>query len=268
MKPVSYNNKVALAILGALTCFQISCDRGDHPYRNFLDGKDAGAAMTPDGTTSGDLGREAPGVGAGGAVENKGNLAPSRETVTIPVSEWEEVKRSAVKYKAELDSYKLEADTQAKAEFVRGEASCMEKIGREREDVKNSVLSEAEKTIDEIRESLRRYQYPSALVNGECEALTKSGDRYLYTVRNACLNVVHKKVGNDGDIQGLIGAVSTESLKLGILRMDCEAGRAHITLLPKKCDKTVGSGAGAGVIEPSGETPSQVKGGQKSAVGK
>lgn len=175
----------------------------------------------------------------------------SRETITVPMTEWEDVRIKASRCRAEFDSYKVETATALKTEYMKGDQKCQESLDAEKDSVKEAVIVESEKVVEEIRDSLKRYRYPAAVVNGECDGLTSSGERFIFVLRNACLNVVHKKVGNDGEIVGLIDAVSSEAIKVGILHLSCDVGRAHIALLPKKCDVSVATSAGA--IEKAGE---------------
>ena len=188
--------------------------------------------------------------GAGAAVKNK-----ALSTITVQTADWDGVKADLNKCRAEREADKITLDGTMREQYAAGEKACLDKRGGETEAVKRAVLQESDRVIDELKVVLKRYSYPAALVNGECEGLGRDGVRYRYILKNACLNVVQKKVGNDGEITGLLGAVATEAVNQGILSLDCDIGGAHIALLPKKCDLIQGTAAGAGTVMKDSDQP-------------
>lgn len=178
--------------------------------------------------------------------------------VTIPAGEWNEVRSFAAKCRADLDSLKFENETAVKAEYAKGASECRAGLEKERDLMKKAALEESEKIIAEMAESLKKIRYQHALVNGECEGMTKTGEKFVFVLRNRCLNVVHKKIGNDGEIVGLLDAMSVEAMEQGILKLNCEAGRAHINLIPKKCDAEGDPKMATGSIEKAADGASGV----------
>ena len=178
----------------------------------------------------------------------------AKDKVVLTAGEWEEMRGDARKCHAEFAAFKIEGDSAKKAEYAKGQTDCRLSLKKEQDEFADKLIGEAQKMLLEARDKLAQFSLTSALVNGDCIALKTTGERFHYHVENKCLNVVNKKVGNDGEVSGLLGAVSADAMKEGIVSLDCDIGAAHIKLISKHCERAVGTGAGAGKIETGSES--------------
>lgn len=176
---------------------------------------------------------------------------PEKDRIVVSGAEWEAVKDESRACIAELAASKSQSKLMEDASFARGEKSCKERDNTTKEEITRKVFSEVEGIIDEIRSQLLRYRLSYVIVNGECIAKKSDGKLESYVLKDdACLNIVNKKVGNDGEISGILGAVSPEAVKEGILSLDCDKGHASFKFIEKKCDYALGTGAGVGKFDP------------------
>jgi hypothetical protein len=255
MKPnLIFNNRVFMFLLILMPTAYVGCKSEKSDVDSFLktDGSkdvdslgDGGEVLAeePKPTQVKDTTKSGSGFAIFGEADGQ------KGTVAIPTAEWNEVRSFAAKCRADLDSLKFENETAVKAEYAKGASECRAGLEKERDIMKKAALEESEKIIAEMAESLKKLRYQHALVNGECEGMTKTGEKFVFVLRNRCLNVVHKKIGNDGEIVGLLDAMSVEAMEQGILKLNCEAGRAHINLIPKKCDADGDPKVATGSIE-------------------
>lgn len=182
--------------------------------------------------------------------EGKKDSLNEKDHINVTGAEWEAAKGEGRTCLADLSALKSESKLMEEAAYARGEKSCKERDAQTKEDITKKVFAEFETVIDEIRTKLLNYRLSYVIVNGECEALEASGQVRMYVLKeDRCLNVVNKKVGNDGEISGIIGAVSPEAVKEGILSLNCDKGKASLKFIEKRCDSAIGTGAGAGKIE-------------------
>lgn len=176
---------------------------------------------------------------------------PEKDRIAVSGAEWEAAKDEARACIAELAANKSQTKLMEDASYARGEKSCKERDSTTKEEITRKVFSEVEGVIDEIRNQLLRYRLSYVIVNGECVAKKSDGKLETYVLKDdTCLNIVNKKVGNDGEISGILGAVSPEAVKEGILSLDCDKGHASFKFIEKKCDYGVGTGAGVGKFDP------------------
>jgi hypothetical protein len=157
------------------------------------------------------------------------------ETVKISKADWMALREDLRKTKATLENYQIETKSKMQAEYVRGEASAKTDLEKERKHITDSVFAEAQKIVTQIVKELKRYKAPSALVTGNCIGTLKDGSRYYVNIPGECLTVVHKKVGQNGEINGILEGLSLEARNEGILKFECNAGEAHIEYIEKQC---------------------------------
>ena len=169
--------------------------------------------------------------------------------VTVLSSEWEETVAAARKCQAEFTTFRQNADAEKRVEFSRGQKECSERQKHEQEEYAAKVVETATKILDEAKAKIASYVMSSAIINGTCEAEMTNGSMRFAKLVNECVNVVNKKVGNDGEVSGLIGAVSPRALQQGVASLNCNIGKAQIRLIGKKCDQQVSTGAAATKIE-------------------
>lgn len=155
----------------------------------------------------------------------------SLESITVAKREWDQLQDDKMSCLAREKLNKEELNSVKENSFNLGKVSCLDGQFKSKEDALSALGNETEKIMDELRNKLRQYTKTNALINGRCEAEMKTGEWRWFELKDVCMSVVNKKVGNDGEITGVIGAVSKESQALGILRINCDVGSAHIDLL-------------------------------------
>ena len=176
---------------------------------------------------------------------------PEKDRIVVSGAEWEAAKDESRVCKAELAAVNSQTKLMEDAAYARGEKSCKERDSTTKEEITRKVFTEVEGILDEIKNQLLRYRLSYVIVNGECLAKKTDGRSESYVLKDdTCLNIVNKKVGNDGEISGILGAVSPEAIKEGILSLDCDIGKASFKFISKKCDYAVGTGAGVGKFDP------------------
>lgn len=173
----------------------------------------------------------------------------ARDRIVVTATEWDQTANEIRSCRAELRALKQETEQVRAASFVEGERACMERTKKETSDLSERLFREAELVIEELQDALMQYRFRHVVVNGECHALMNDGSKVDFILRNVCLNVVNKKVGNDGAMTGILGAVSAEATRHGIVSIDCDVGRAHLAFISKSCSDTTVSGADAGRMQ-------------------
>jgi len=157
------------------------------------------------------------------------------EKVTISEEVLDKYIKEIAGLKAKIEMIEISNDAKNKESFAEGLNSCKEQQNKEKQDVKDKILRESESVIKVLKEKLTLYKMPNVIVNGECIGVDTNGEKFLYTLTDACLNIISKKVGNEGEIVGIIGGISKESIKAGIISLDCEAGRSHMKFVNNSC---------------------------------
>jgi hypothetical protein len=160
---------------------------------------------------------------------------------TVPTTEWNELLDRVAKLQAQNQLLREQREDEVQGATLKAKAECTQVAKAERESESARILKEVSGAIDVAQKRIEKYLKPSAIVNGVCRAELSDGKAYEYTLRNACLTIVNKKVNNDGEVSGLIGAVSAEAVSRGITKLDCDAGRSHIALIDKKCSTVLSS---------------------------
>jgi hypothetical protein len=203
--------------------------------------------------------------GAKTSMDDAGGLAKdataveSTKEITLSADEVAFMREEVRKCRAEAQAFKVEETSRCAAEVAKTELAERQRAAEERKQFEEKIFADASKLIEEMRERLAQYHYSSALVNGECLAVTTTGKRYNYRLKHACLAVVLKTIGNDGELAGIQGAVSVDAAKEGITSIDCMVGRASIKLIAKKCNTAEGTGGGAGKIDQTWSVPREKK---------
>lgn len=163
----------------------------------------------------------------------------------IPLGQWQELVDNHNAAQAKLEIIEANEERNLASARASSRLECLKDAADKRDDEIDIVLKDVSAVVESSRVRLLKYLSPAALVNGECEATLTSNKKYKYILKNVCLNIVNKKVNNDGEISGLIGAVSSEALVKGIVKINCDVGNAHIALLAKKCDNALGTSLGS-----------------------
>jgi hypothetical protein len=169
----------------------------------------------------------------------------STDFAKVPLGEWHEIVDKYNASQAKLEIMEANAESRLAATRALARMECLKDAANKRDSEIDIVLKDVSAVVESSRVRLLKYISPAALVNGECEATLSSNKKYKYILKNVCLNIVNKKVNNDGEISGLIGAVSSEALIKGIVKINCDVGKAHIALLAKKCDTALGTSLGS-----------------------
>lgn len=169
------------------------------------------------------------------------SLLDEAEFTQVKTVEWNQALDRIAQLEQQNELLRADTNVKVQAALMKSKNECLDYSREQRDKISDEVLTEVNSVIDGVKTRLSKYMRPAAVVNGRCKATLSNGLEFYYTLRNVCLNVVNKKVNNDGDVSGLIGAVSSEALQKGIAKLDCDVGEAHIALLEKKCDSIVSS---------------------------
>lgn len=172
--------------------------------------------------------------------ENKQDLNPLAASLhtKILTTEYEQLMSRLHLAEAKVLTLSEKLKNETRQATILAKKQCLDDAKAKQKRDNEQLMSEINGAVDQVRLRLTKYLKPAAIVNGQCVGRLHNGEAYHYILRNACLNIVNKKINNDGEISGLVGAVSSEALKKGLVSIDCEVGEAHIALLPEKCDKT------------------------------
>lgn len=158
--------------------------------------------------------------------------------VAIPQAEWASLKDVELRCAAEKKIAEESLSEKLDLEFRRGQTSCMEDLLKYKEGVHAEVSKEMNKTFDDMRQRLSSYHYSFAVVSGRCRAKMLNNEIYSYVLTNACLSLVHKLVGNDGQVAAIVDATSLEASSEGIASLECRVGDAHISLRQSRCSSS------------------------------
>ena len=167
--------------------------------------------------------------------EKEKDQIPDVDTVVIPVSDWDALRMELMEAKAKLKVQSGEIDLAKVNAFNEGKAVCIASLQERSDKDLNELSGEAMKLLKEAEDRMSVYRNNFALVNGECRVEMNSGEMRWYVMKDVCVNVVSKKVGNTGEITGILGAVSKDAMEKGIVRMNCETGEAHLKLMDSSC---------------------------------
>lgn len=173
------------------------------------------------------------------------NAIEKKDRITITAGEWDLLTQDRIKCQAELKALAEEITTARKASYSEGQLSCLNGAQQRQAEASEKFMQEAQAVINELKNKLVQYRLPYAVVNGECDVLEKSGKRASYDLTDVCVKVVSKKVDNDGELSGIIDAISTEAAQYGIVSISCDVGRARLDFIAKKCDDIEGSAGAA-----------------------
>lgn len=176
------------------------------------------------------------------ALTNLNTKKSAMDDVVVSRAEWDDYQVKRRSCAAELSDLKSKSSILLKAEYAKGEVSCLEMAEKERAQAMTELVREVEDLLDKVKHEWSVLKMPAAIVNGECEATIVSGEKFHYVLKNVCVNVNKKLVGNDGDVSGIVNANSTAAQAKGIVALTCYVGQAHIALIPEKCDTAEGIG--------------------------
>lgn len=155
--------------------------------------------------------------------------------VTVSEEEIDKYIKEIAALKSKVEMIEISNEAKNKEFYAEGLNACKNEVSKEKDDVKDKILKESTNVIDFLKNKISLYKATNVVVNGECIGTTVNNERYLFTLTDACLNIVTKKVGNEGNIVGIVGGLSKESLKEGIVSLECESGRSHMKFLNNGC---------------------------------
>jgi hypothetical protein len=171
------------------------------------------------------------------AIERAALTMKPSQIVRIKMEKLTEMNSKIVQCSSDLGKLKDSFDNKVKLSKSEIEQACSIKTEAQIKETLGQVEKRYQKIVGDIETDLKVYSYPSAIVNGRCVATMNTGEKNVFGLVNTCLNVVHKLVGNDGRIVGLVDATSTKGSEQGIVSLSCKAGTAHMRFVPEKCSE-------------------------------
>lgn len=173
----------------------------------------------------------------------KEQVAAIAQTILVKSEDWDRLTLQVKKFEAERNADKARMILEIEAATSTANAACLKDLEVKVSERAARAARETVEVAEDFKNELLKYKFDVARVNGDCVGKMVDGrTRSVRVQGDACLKAPFVKIGTlDGEIKGIEGAVSADAMASGIVSLNCDIGRAHITMSNTPCGDQAGA---------------------------